>query len=362
MSTFANEPVEHFESASFGGVINSVSQSKGSFSLHGREATPVSKEGEDATVCKVSGISNTNKFETECVRPKVYEECVRPKMYNIPNHVGNNNRSRETENISRKSSSSLSAMFFSLFKKGNDSLFSSQTNSRKQKLEVEQVDSQTELTNAADQTEFCEAFYASQQAKQTHASVSNKQVMQTHKRISERHVNKDFTHNTESSSSNSLSSYHNTIEEPSTEEFGNPSNDKLKDHLLKTEKSEPPVAKEANDNDCVSSSSCSMHSPDNETFLKDLLEITEELGCRHEELGIRLGLKHSIIQRHKGEYQHDLKMQGFHVLKSWFFRKKKQASLEILFDEMDQCDIDTSELRQKFNAKYICRCYSHSSR
>ena len=82
---------------------------------------------------------------------------------------------------------------------------------------------------------------------------------------------------------------------------------------------------------------------------KDLLVIAEEFGSRHEELGIRLGLKHSAIERIQGEYSRNLKMQGFRILKAWFIKKRKTASLRKLFDEMDECDIDTYDLRQTFN-------------
>lgn len=81
---------------------------------------------------------------------------------------------------------------------------------------------------------------------------------------------------------------------------------------------------------------------------KDLLEIAEALGCRHEELGIRLGLTQSTIERIKGENPFNIKMQGFKILRSWFCKKRSFASLEKLFDEMEQCDMGIYDLRMKF--------------
>ena len=154
----------------------------------------------------------------------------------------------------------------------------------------------------------------------------------------------------------------NTIEEQAVDIIECPQNDL---------KAEPPVVALSVESDMISLSSDDSNSGNNNAVDnkssseeekgkdshmdnkhlsdKDLLAIAEEFGSRHEELGIRLGLKQSAIERIQGEYSRNLKMQGFRILKAWFIKKRKTASLRKLFDEMDECDIDTYDLRQTFN-------------
>ena len=311
-------------------------------------------------------------FEDAC---SLTEECVRPKVYNSSAHLDRNQdryKMAGNDSSSRKSNS-VSVKFSSLFR----SLFSSNTDNKKQneiircddndktKLKLSDPESApNSYTNARNTSEsqFHEPFNCFNNevkiGKSGSYAAPDKTKPTTHNIcILERSKNKDssFSRSSRIGVENSLRIDHNTVEESIMEEFKKPSCDNLNDQLMLTEKSEHTVTQEKAESRSknIGLNSCSLQSSDSEPFPqypsdKDLLDIAEELGCKHEELGIRLGLKQSVIQRHRGTYPNDLKMQGFHVLNSWFVRQRKEASLEKLLNEMDDCDIDTLELRQKF--------------
>ena len=310
-------------------------------------------------------------FEDAC---SLNEECVRPKVYNSTARLNHNQKnSKIVENDSRKSDS-VSVKFSSLFSKIGASLFSSKTDNRKQdKIIQYDNNDRTELKFNAPESELQAAPNYYTNARKTSFNCFNNEVKTgksgsyaapdkikptTHDIcILERSKNRDssFSRSARIGVENSLRIDHNTVEESIMEEFKKPSCDNLNDQLMLTEKSEHSVTQEKAESRSknIGLNSCSLQSSDSEPFPqypsdKDLLDIAEELGCKHEELGIRLGLKQSVIQRHRGTYPNDLKMQGFHVLNSWFVRQRKEASLEKLLNEMDDCDIDTLELRQKF--------------
>ena len=307
------------------------------------------------------------------------EECVRPKVYNSKahsNHYQDGYKMAGTDSSSRKSNS-VSVKFSSLFR----SLFSSNTDNRKhneiipcdnnEKTEHKLNAPESQLQPAPNsnihsrktsESQFHESFNCFNNEVKNgksglHAAPDKIKPPTENICILERSKNKDssFSRSSRTGVENSFRFVHNTIEESIKEEFKKPSCDNLNDQLMLTEKSEHTVAQEKAESGSkdIGLNSCSLHSSDSEPFPqypsdKDLLDIAEELGCKHEELGIRLGLKQSVIQRHRGTYPNDLKMQGFHVLNSWFVRQRKEASLEKLLNEMDDCDIDTLELRQKF--------------
>ena len=315
-------------------------------------------------------------FENAC---SLTEECVRPKVYNSSAHLDHNQdryKMAGNDSSSRKSNS-VSVKFSSLFR----SLFSSNTDNKKQneiircddndktELKLNAPESQlhaapTFYTHArkTPDSEFHEPFnYFNDGVKNGKSGLyaaSDKIKSTSHDIcILERSKNKDssISRSSRTGVENSLRIDYHTIEESIMEEFKKPSCDNLNDQLILTEKSEHTVTQEKakSGSKTIGLTSRSLHSSDSEPFPqypsdKDLLDIAEELGCKHEELGIRLGLKLSVIQRIRGTYPNDLKMQGFHVLNSWFVRQRKGASLEKLFNEMDDCDIDTLELRQKF--------------
>ena len=315
-------------------------------------------------------------FEDAC---SLTEECVRPKVYNSSAHLDRNqDRYKMAGNYSSsRKSNSVSVKFSSLLR----SLFSSNTDNRKQdkiipcdnndKTELKLNVPESELQAAPDsntharktsESQFHEPFNCFngevKNGKSGSYAAPEKIKPTTHDiHILERSKNKDssFSRSARIGVENSLRIDHNTVEESIMEEFKKPSCDNLNDQLILKEKSEHIVVQEKAESASINIglNSRPLHSSDGEPFPqypsdKDLLDIAEELGCKHEELGIRLGLKQSVIQRHRGTYPNDLKMQGFHVLNSWFVRQRKEASLEKLLNEMDDCDIDTLELRQKF--------------
>lgn len=267
-------------------------------------------------------------------------EYTRTKEITV-SHQKKSDRLMATDSSSRNSSMSVPSKIFSRFQ----SLFSSNSDStklpRNSKTDLKNVDSQTDHGQDTDHSN---------------------QAMQIQAVSLETNVKKELPYN---ESCNLFEPSHNTVEEQNIEVIEYPQND-LKAELPDFARLEPSTeldinsifnsgsksensfstdyqvsSKHTRDKD---SSSCSKCPSD-----KDLLEIAEVLGCRHEELGIRLGLTQSMIERLKGENPLNLKMQGFKLLKSWFIKKRKQTSLEKLFDEMDQCDIDTYDLRLKFN-------------
>lgn len=260
-------------------------------------------------------------------------DTVRPKEYNN-GYSRTNERPVPMNNRSNNNSISLSSRLFSSFQ----SLFSHKS----------------DKSRFSEQPPVCLAQDSDPTEISTDINLAINQVLPTSPNIS---VKEDSLSKEKPSDHRSLSG--NTLQQEREDMREDPVQD-LKAHLPGSLK--PPAEACENSNHSKSSSSdnnsadslplpvksdgsVNYRCPSN----KDLLEMAEALGLKHEELGIRLGLRQSTIERYKGENPHNLKMQGYHILKSWF-RKNKPASMDHLFDEMDHCDIDTNELRKKFGS------------
>ena len=258
---------------------------------------------------------------------------VRPKEYNIPNQH-NIRRSEETNEFPRNNAASRPSKILS----GFQSLFSSKSD-RSEKSAVQNILNTSRKTNKATETSY--------------GSVSCNQAMQDMNCTDDISLQKDTSFKEKSTfDTSNLFDHSHTLRKETTEITENPLND-LKAELPNGGKLEPSaVASEESfknstlsyiDSKFPSKSDVVTHRRPSD---KDLLEIAEVLGLKHEELGIRLGLSQSTIERCKGENPHNLKMQGYYILRTWF--RKYDASLDELFREMDQCDINTYDLNVKF--------------
>ena len=270
--------------------------------------------GNDVTDMANNFVSFTNSIETD---------IVRPKEYNIPSQqsIG---KSVEATEIPRNNAESLPSKILSGFK----SLLTSKSD--RPWKSAEQNISNTCHKPAKESTE---ASYDSNPAVKNMNSTDSTSLQ---KDTVVRKSTSDIGKNSQ-----------NTLEEETLDIIEHPPND-LKAELPHVSSSEP-----SNENTLQTStfsfpngkfSSKNGVVPNKRPSDKELLEIAEVLGLKHEELGIRLGLPQSIIERCRGENVNNLKMQGFHILRIWF-RKHKGASLDKLLYEMEECDIDTYDIK-----------------
>ena len=258
-------------------------------------------------------VSFTNSIETDIVRPKEYNIACQQSI----------GKSAETTELPRNNAESLPSKILSGFK----SLLTSKSD--RPWKSAEQNISNTSHKTAKESTE---ASYDSNPAVQNTNSTDGT-------------IQKDTV--VRKSTSDTGKNSQNTLEEETLDIIEHPPND-LKAEL-------PHVSRlELSNENTVQTSTFSFpngkFSSKNGVVTnkcpsdKELLEIAEVLGLKHEELGIRLGLPQSIIERCRGENVNNLKMQGFHILRTWF-RKHKEASLDKLLFEMEECDIDTYDIK-----------------